>query len=69
MEESFMNMPGESQGGEAWLAAVYGVAGHDWSDTAAAAAAAASERNQSETAECCNIPTMWHFGNGKQWRQ
>ena len=42
--------------------------GHDWSD-AAAAAAAASERNQSEKAECCNIPTIWHFGNGKQWRQ
>ena len=28
-------LPGESQGGEAWLAAVYGVAGHDWSDLAA----------------------------------
>ena len=28
-----------------------------------------SERNQSEKAECCSIPTIRHFGNGKQWRQ
>ena len=35
-------LPGESQGREAWWAAVYGShrVGHDWSDLAAAAAAA-----------------------------
>ena len=27
-----------------------------------------SETNQFEKAECCNIPTIWHFRNGKQWR-
>ena len=37
-------LPGESQGREAWWAAIYGShrVGHDWSDLAAAAAAAGS---------------------------